>query len=372
MNASSPVPQPILVAAGEGRDQARRAIRTAGGSPLQAGRNTTFVFVGDVEEVGLHHWMDIFPHTPPMHRHEGTDLWSITIDVPERSRIEYKLSVLDKGHRRLILDPLNRRRARDPFGTNSVVTGPMYERPEWSLPRIDVPSGSFTDIPIESAAFGDRRTVRLYCPAMDGNTSLPLLVAHDGSEYVEFAALSVVLDNLIARGDIPPVACVLSDPGDRRREYTGDDRHADHIVEEVLPAIALAQPIDTGAIVAMGASLGGVASLHLADRHPGVFSGLVLHSGSFVTRLGGRFRRGPVFAPVVAFMEGFTPEPGDLPHLVHMSCGRFDGLVHDNRVLAARLSDLGVDVAYDEVEDGHNWENWRDRLRTGLRHVFGR
>ena len=270
------------------------------------------------------------------------------------------------GRRRLLLDHLNPRRARDPFGTNSVVTGPLYERPDWSLPQAGVPAGTVEHFDIDSAAFGDTRRAGLYLPADPGTEPLPLVVAHDGSEYVEFAALAVVLDNLIARGELPPVACVLSDPQDRTREYTGDDRQADHLVNEVVPTVRERVAVDSGRLVALGASLGGVASLHAAWRYPGVFSGLICQSGSFVTRLGGPYRRGPVFAPVVEFMAAFAANPGDLPPRVHLSCGRFDGLIGDNRIFAQQLRDLGVDVVSETVPDGHNWENWRDRLRAGL------
>jgi enterochelin esterase family protein len=32
--------------------------------------------------------------------------------------------------------------------------------------------------------------------------------------------------------------------------------------------------------------------------------------------------------------------------------------------------EIGMDVRYVEAKDGHNWENWRDRLREGLSWLF--
>jgi enterochelin esterase family protein len=29
-----------------------------------------------------------------------------------------------------------------------------------------------------------------------------------------------------------------------------------------------------------------------------------------------------------------------------------------------------MEVKYEEARDGHNWENWRDRLRAGLTWLF--
>lgn len=369
MISTRALPSEILDAAEAGPGPLVDAIFRAGGAPLHQGQTTTFLYVGDAETVRLHHWMDMFPVLPPFERHLGTDLWSLTIDLPERSRIEYKIALRTDGRRRLILDPLNTRRARDPYGSNSVVTGPLYVRPDWSLPRAGVEAGTFSSVAIDSQIFGDTRHARIYLPAGAGPDPLPLLLAHDGSEYAEYAALTVVLDNLIASGDLPAMACVLSDPQERTAEYTGDHRHADHLVAELIPAVAERVAIDPTRRIALGASLGAVASLHAAHRHPGTFSGLVLQSGSFVTALGGRHRGGPVFEPVVAFMREWLEDPGQLPPQIHVSCGRFDGLIAENRAMAALFENLGVDVGYREVPDGHNWENWRDRLRAGLTHV---
>jgi len=34
------------------------------------------------------------------------------------------------------------------------------------------------------------------------------------------------------------------------------------------------------------------------------------------------------------------------------------------------LTSTGMEVRYVEARDGHNWENWRDRLRAGLAWLF--
>ena len=40
------------------------------------------------------------------------------------------------------------------------------------------------------------------------------------------------------------------------------------------------------------------------------------------------------------------------------------------RELVPLLRETGMEVLYSEARDGHNWENWRDRLLEGLAHLF--
>ena len=38
--------------------------------------------------------------------------------------------------------------------------------------------------------------------------------------------------------------------------------------------------------------------------------------------------------------------------------------------MVSTFRDTGMDVRYVEARDGHNWENWRDRLRDALMWIF--
>ena len=48
----------------------------------------------------------------------------------------------------------------------------------------------------------------------------------------------------------------------------------------------------------------------------------------------------------------------------------FSVLIDENRSLVPLLQAARIQVRYEEARDGHNWENWRDRLREGLSWVF--
>lgn len=341
--------------------------------PLVDGRDVTFVYRGHADSINLRCWMSGLNTAQPFQALQGTDLWAVTIDLPEGSRIEYKFEVITNGHRSLILDPLNDVLAHDPFGANSVCQGSGYVRPAWSLPDPDARTGSLETQRVSSKAFKEDRDIQVYLPArFRRNRRYPLLIVHDGADYRNFASLTTVFDNLTHNLDIPPMIVALTQSPDRLKEYAADDRHADFLAGDMLPFLADKYPLIDGpqARGIMGASFGGVATLHAAWRNPGLFGCLLLQSGSFAFSDIGRHQRGPVFNPVVEFMNEFREKPGHPADKIYISCGMYESLIYENRSLVPRLHQQGIDVHFEEARDAHNWENWRDRLQNGLSWLF--
>src|SRR5439155_909887 len=121
----------------------------------------------------------------------------------------------------------------------------------------------------------------------------------------------------------------------------------------------------------MGSSFGAVASLSVAYRHPGVYGSLLLQSGSFVfTDIGNDHGGGPVFEPVVRFVNRFRAAPRRVADRLFVSCGVYEPLIVRNRSMVPVFEAAGMTVRYVEARDGHSWENWRDRLRDGLSWIF--
>ncbi|MBT8079262.1 MAG: enterochelin esterase [Gammaproteobacteria bacterium] len=343
------------------------------GFPLVDGSDVTFVYRGQAEEVFLRCWIAGLDTAQPFQPLSGTDLWAATIELPKGSRIEYKFEVINNGNRQLILDPLNEVVARDPFGANSVCQADGYERPEWTYPNDECRRGAIETVNVGSAAFNEARDVQVYLPArFRRNRQYPLLLVHDGVDYVNFASLQTVLDNLIHALEIPQMIVALTQSPDRLKEYAGDERHAKFLAEDLLPFMSERYPLidEARARGIMGASFGGVASLHAAWRFPGVFGNLLLQSGSFAFSDLGRHQRGPVFDPVVRFMNEFREQPGCPAENIYLSCGIYESLIYENRSLVPRLQAQGLNVRFEEARDAHNWENWRDRLRSGLSWLY--
>ena len=341
--------------------------------PLVEPGRVIFVYRGEADEVILRRWISGFDTALPMNRGEGSDLWMLAMDLPDRSRFEYKFEVVRNGHRELLLDPLNPVTAQDPFGANSVCQGFGYERPEWTWPDPGAPEGSLDRMRVNSRAFDSRREAQVYLPArFRPSRRYPLLVVHDGLDYLRYAELKTVLDNLIHRLEIPALIAVLTQSPDRLVEYTGDERHARFLVEELIPAAARKYPLidDRQHRGLMGASLGGVATLHAASLYPETFGSLLLQSGSFAFSDLGHHKRDPVFDPVVRFVNSYRRQPFRLADKIHVSCGIFESLIYENRTIVPLLQAQGMQVKFEEARDAHNWENWRDRLRSALTWLY--
>jgi enterochelin esterase-like enzyme len=341
--------------------------------PLVEGSSVTFVYVGQADEVRLRHWIFGLPASRPLERVEGTDLWYFLAELPPGSRVEYKLEIVRGEDRTWILDPLNPFTARDPFGANSVCQAAGYEAPEWAREDPDARPGRLEEVHVRSRALGGRRSVVLYLPArMRPSRELPLVVAHDGLDYVRYASLKTVLDNLIHRLEIPQVIVALTQSPNRLQEYAASREHARFLTEELVPWVEKRFPLQRtpAARCLLGASFGGVASLSTAWYHPGFYGRLLLQSGSFAFTDIGESERGPLFAPVVEFVNAFRAAPGRPVERVFLSCGVYESLIYENRSLLPLLQGTGMDVRFVEARDGHNWENWRDRLREGLSWLF--
>lgn len=349
-----------------------RDFLSRGTFPLVEGNRCTFAFHGPADEVRLRHWVYGLPTSEPLHRIDGTDLWWYVLHLPEDSRIEYKLEVRRGSEVEWIRDPLNPREARDPFGANSVAYGPGYEVPPWTRLDPTVPSGSLEDRVFKSRNLGARNLTIYRPPRFKETRRYPLLLVHDGGDYLRYAALQVVLDNLIHRLEIPGLMAVLMHPPDRVEQYRASEAHGRYVAEELVPQLERDLPLagtPEGRCL-MGASLGAVASFATAVQYPGMFGRLLLQSGSFAFSDIGGHGRGPMFDPIADFVNRFRHDPSRVSSKVFVSCGMYESLIYENRSLVPLLERTGMDVRFVEARDGHNWENWRDRLREGLSWLF--
>ncbi|MBT8335735.1 MAG: enterochelin esterase [Gemmatimonadetes bacterium] len=337
--------------------------------PIVEGTRVTILFRGSADDVRLRHWVFGLPTANSLHRIRGTELWYDVLELPEGSRVEYKFEVVRTGGSEWLRDPLNPHLARDPFGANSVIQAAGYAVPEWAVEDPSVRQGTLEERGFRSRILGGTRKVTIYRPArFRPSRSYPLLLVHDGGDYLAYAGLKTVLDNLIQRLEIPGLVAALMHPHDRMEQYRGSEAHSRYLVEELVPDLEHMLPLRTApeSRVLMGASLGAVATLSTAVRYPDTFGGLLLQSGSFAFSDIGGHGRGPVFDPIADFVNDYRRAPTAVARRIFVSCGIYESLIYENRSLVPVLERTGMNVRFVESRDGHNWENWRDRLRMGL------
>ena len=342
--------------------------------PIVEGARCTFLYRGDADEVLLVQRVVGLPEQIPMRKLRGTDLWYLVLELPEGSRVNYQLEVRRGEQVERFNDPLNPKLSYSPMGTSSVCFGHGYQTPEWTEPDPMARQGTLEEIVMPSRALRRDCPVTLYRPARFRRTSTyPLLVVHDGPDFLQYAAAKTVLDNLIHRAEVAETVVAFLHPEDRLTEYTNSTAHSRFLTQELVPRLETQLPLvgrPSGRCL-LGSSLGAVASLSAAVRSPETYGSLILMSGSFVfTDIGNDHGGGPVFDPVVKFVNRYRAAPRRVAERVFVSCGVYEPLIIRNRSMVPTFEAAGMAVRYVEARDGHSWENWRDRLREGLSWIF--
>lgn len=173
-----------------------------------------------------------------------------------------------------------------------------------------VPQGKVTEhVWKDSKVYpGTIRKYSVYQPAQyDAQKPTAVMVFQDGHSYLNpkgDCRATVVLDNLIASKEIPPIIGIFINPGhlaeelpkepwkssNRSVEYdTLSDAYARFLLEEILPEIAKTHNLtkDPEQRAICGASSGGICAWTVAWQRPDEFRKVVSHIGSFANIRGG-------------------------------------------------------------------------------------
>jgi enterochelin esterase family protein len=206
--------------------------------------------------------------------------------------------------------------------------------------------------------------LRVWSP---GEGALPLLLVHDGPEYMKQAALIDWAGAVIEREAVAPFRVALLPPGERNEWYSASAAYGRSLSRRILPALRELVPV-AGRPVGMGASLGALAMLHAQRAWPGTFAGLFLQSGSFfVPRFDRQESDFPRYGRIVRFVRGVLRAPAYAdPAPVTMTCAAEEENIHNNRAMAAALSGQGYEVRLAEIAGGHDFGSWRDGLEPHL------
>jgi enterochelin esterase family protein len=241
-----------------------------------------------------------------------------------------------------------------------------------SQPKAGVPEGKVAEFTLKrSRVFpGFEHKWWLYIPAQyNGERPLALMVFQDGHR-LGFAQrdgewrVPVVLDNLIAANELPPMAAVFVDPGlrpgrssdpedQRSVEYdTLNAAYANFLEREILPQVRKYVRItdDPDGHAIAGRSSGGIAAFTAAWQHPDQFRKVLSANGSFVNiRGGGAYPdivRRSTAKPIRVFQQDG----------LHDVVDGYEGLSwpDGNKAMAAALADKGYDHQFVMGEGTHS------------------
>ena len=184
-----------------------------------------------------------------------------------------------------------------------------YELGPDSQLKGDVPEGKIIRATWKSQIFAETvRDYAIYVPAKyDPAKATAVMVFQDGHAYVNQTGeyrVPVVFDNLMHRGELPPIIGIFIDPGHRgetlppirwqanNRSFEYDTLSGDYakmLLDEILPEVGKSYNLttDPDQRAICGASSGGICAFTVAWERPDAFHKVLSHIGSFTNIRGG-------------------------------------------------------------------------------------
>ena len=180
--------------------------------------------------------------------------------------------------------------------------------------------------------------------------------------------LPEMLDYLIGRGHIPPIAALMVDNSDRG-ELLCMPEFADYIANDVIPWLRATYPITTDPLqtIVLGSSFGGLAAVFLAFKYPDIF-GTVFSQG-------GWFRWHPEGDPEYHWLTRQLAAAPKLPLRFWLQVGNLEvaqmldggpSQLAANQYLRDILQANGYLVSYQEYSGGHDSSSLEFPLAQGL------
>ena len=271
---------------------------------------------------------------------------------------------------------------------DKVSTGGVYKLAAGSTvdiyPFFGAPFGKVSIVPgVESPQLKNSRSLRIYLPPSyqeNAAKRYPVLYMHDGQNLFDAKTASFgvewgideTVNHLVATGAMDEVIVVgIDNTPDRIPEYTPccDPKHGGgkldaydaFIVDTIKPMIDKTLRTlpgrDNTAI--MGSSLGGIASVLIAQRHPDIFSKAGGVSSSFWWNDKALITKIPARVPVKFYIDAGTKGDG-LEDTIQMR----DAMLKQGYI-------TGTDLFYYAAEGGsHNEKSWAARVEKPLTWFF--
>jgi enterochelin esterase-like enzyme len=303
----------------------------------------------------------------PMQK-DDQGVWSVTTEALEPDYYGYSFMV--DGMR--VIDVNNPLMKYNLLNTESEVHVPGPASLPWEVN--DVPRGVVHRHNYKSAAANDERAYFVYTPpgynAASDKQYPALYLLHgfsdDSTAWCSVGQANVILDNLIARGEVKPMIVVmplgygtleiLHRSRGRQRDPDLGARNSRQfnasLLDEVLPQVEKEYRIaaDRKDRAIAGLSMGGAESLTVGLNSLDRFAWI------------GAFSSGGVGTNYSKEFPNLDAKANDSLRLLWISCGKDDGLVKANREFVQWLDTEGIHHTWTEVPGVHSWRVWRRNL----------
>lgn len=350
------------------------------------------------------------PQDHMMRRLGNSDVWFLTVRLPQGARFLYRLAPNDPLDNAFLggllgstpqLDPLN---LNPFFGIGSIAELPGAPAQPWIVKNPNAPAGTVSDArTISSKLIVRDRRIWVYTPPGYRPTGPPsdLIILFDGRMYIDRLLAPITLDNLIAAKRIAPaVAVFVENPAQvRNEELFWNPTYANFLAGELVPWIRTNFNVtkDSRRVIIGGASAGGAGALYAALRHSNVFGNVLSQSAGLPSpeRLRELAERTPGAEDkdqhIVEEIEDRSMTEGGwlaklfiqapkLPIRFYMDVGVFEvdfmggglGALEPNRHMRDVLLAKGYDIHYQQFVGGHDYINWRGTFADGVIALLGK
>ena len=251
----------------------------------------------------------------------------------------------------------------------------------------NVPTGKVEKFTFDKSKIfpGTTHTYWVYTPAQyDAAKPAPYMVFLDGGGFVSEtggARATIVLDNLIARKDLPAMIGIFIDPGvlpaispdtqmaryNRSHEYDAlGDRNPRFLLDELIPVIAATRNLskDPSDHAIGGSSSGGIGAFTAAWERPDAFRRVFSFVGSYADLQGGDY-----YPSLIRKMEA-------KPLRIFLQDGDHDQSIYGgswwmaNQSMASALQFAGYDYTFVTGTDGHSGRHGNAILPDVLRWLW--
>jgi enterochelin esterase-like enzyme len=287
----------------------------------------------------------------------GTDFFYYSCQFESDARLDYKY-VLNGSN--WILDPENPYTCVGGYGPNSELRMPDYIIPPEIAYYASIPHGTIRDTSFYSTNLGNTRTVKIYLPPYyDVLKQYPVILFHDGPEYISLGNASNIFDYLIFHQEIDPVIGIFVPPVDRTGEYAGTKKDAftAFIVDELIPVIdqKYATSKDPHKRATVGASNGGNIALYIGMKHPETFGRIAAQSSNVESIISSTYQN-EAKIDLELYLDIGTY---DISVLIPLVSNFVQILQNKNYVYQSKI-----------WHEGHSWGSWKGHLSFALRQFF--